>query len=353
MFFRGSFLRVSLTVFTLTSCLGCQITYYLHSAYHQSVLANSREPIDKVLRKSSTTEEERRKLKLVQEVKAFSEKELGLKASQNYTSYVKLDDPYVTYIVQVAYAEELKPYLWRFPFIGDVPYKGYFVKSMAVEEAASFPKDKYDTFIRGVSAYSTLGWFQDSVLSTMLRYEDYELVEILIHETVHTTLYIKSAAEFNERMATFLGQEGMKIFYRQKEGDNAKALAKAEDDTHDQKLFSAFVTKELEDLKKWYIENKGKISKELKTARLKEIQTRFAKELKPKLKTENYREFERRELNNALLLAYQTYEYSLADFQKLFDHFGHDFKKTLEWLKGLEKEPKPDQTLKDFVSSLK
>jgi predicted aminopeptidase len=337
----------------LLSLCGCQLGYYMHSAYHQSLLVNKRESIDKVLRKSSTTEEERHKLMLVKEVKAFSEKQLGLQASQNYTSYVKLDDAYVTYVVQVAYADELKPYLWHFPLIGDVPYKGYFVKSMALEEAASFPKDKYDTYVRGVSAYSTLGWFQDSVLSTMLRYEDYELVEVLIHETVHTTLYIKSAAEFNERMATFLGQEGMKIFYRQKEGDNAKALLKAEEDSHDQKLFSVFVTKEIEDLKKWYIDNKGKVTKESKTARLKEIQTRFSQELRPKLKTDNYREFERRELNNALLLAYRTYEYSLEDFQKLFDHFGHDFQKTLAWLKGLEKDHKPDQTLKDFAASFK
>jgi predicted aminopeptidase len=346
-------LRIALGLAALFSTLGCQLGYYIHSAYHQSLLVNSRESIDKVLRKSSTSADERHKLQLVQEVKAFAEKDLGLKSSQNYTTYVKLDDNYVTYVVQVAYAYELKPYLWHFPLIGDVPYKGYFVKSMAIDEAAKFPKDKYDTYVRGVSAYSTLGWFQDSVLSTMLRYEDYELAEILIHETVHTTLYIKSAAEFNERMATFLGQEGMKLFYRQKEGDNSLALKKAEDDSHDQKLFSLFVTKELEALKKWYVDNKGHVSKETKTARLKEIQTRFTKDLKPKLKTDNYREFERRELNNALLLAYQTYEYSLEDFQKLFEHFGRDFKKTLAWLKGLEKDPKPAQTLKEFVSSLK
>lgn len=336
---------------TVALC-GCQLGYYLHSAYHQSLLVNNREPIDKVLRKSSTTPEEKRKLELVKEVKAFTESDLGLRSTQNYTTYVKLEDPYVTWVVQAAQAYELKPYLWHFPLVGDVPYKGYFVKSMALEEAAKFPKEQYDTFVRGVSAYSTLGWFQDSVLSSMLRYEDYELVEVLIHETVHTTLYIKSAADFNERMAQFLGIEGMKIFYRKKDGENSATLKKAEDDSHDQKLFSVFITKELEDLKKWYVDNKGKVTAETKRQRLKDIQARFTKDLKPKMKTDNYREFERRELNNALLLAYKTYEFSLADYQKLFDHFAHDFKKTLDWLKGLEKDPKPDQTLKAFVSSL-
>jgi len=273
-----------------------------------------------------------------------------LRRSQNYTTFVKLEDPYVTYVVQAAYAWELKPYLWHFPLVGDVPYKGYFVKSMAYEEAAGFAKDRYDTYVRGVSAYSTLGWFQDSVLSTMLRYEDYELAELILHETVHTTLYIKSAAEFNERMATFLGHEGMKQFYLKKEGPASPQLKKADDDGHDQKLFSEFITREVNSLKKWYVENKGHVTPESKAERLKELQARFKSGLNPKLLTENYRDFEKRELNNAYLLAYQTYEYSLSDFQKLFDHFDGDFGKTLDYLKSLERDPQPDQTLRTFVS---
>ena len=340
-------------LFLVFSSLGCQLGYFAHSAYHQSILVNSREPIDKVLRGTSLTEEQKNKLRLVQEVKAFGESELGLKASRNYTTFVQLDSPYVTYIVQAAYALELKPYLWSFPFVGDVPYKGYFVKAMAEDEAATFDKTKYDTYVRGVSAYSTLGWFQDSVLSTMLRYDDYELAETIIHETVHTTLFIKSAAEFNERMATFMGQEGMKLFYQHKLGDNSKALEKAEQDTHDQKLFSQFITREVQDLKRWYEAGKGKITPADKTARLQALQQRFLSEVKPNLQTHGYREFEKGRLNNALLLAYQTYEYSLEDFQKLFDHYHHDFKQTLAYLKTLERDPKPAQTLKDLVSTFK
>ena len=109
--------------------------------------------------------------------KAFGEDELGLKQSKNYTSFIQLDEPYVTYIVQAAEAFSLKPYHWHFPFVGDVPYKGYFKKNLAEEEAASLDKNLYDTSIRGVSAYSTLGWFEDSILSSMLRYEDHDLVD--------------------------------------------------------------------------------------------------------------------------------------------------------------------------------
>jgi predicted aminopeptidase len=323
--------------------------YYLHNAYYQSKLINSRKSIDKALRSSKLSDEQKRKLRLVEEVKAFAESRLGLVKTSNYTTYVQLDEPYVTYVVQAAYAHELKSYLWKFPFVGEVPYKGYFKKKYADEEAATFNKNEFDTYVRGVSAYSTLGWFQDSVLSSMLRYDDRDLVEVILHETVHATLFIKDAADFNERMATFLGHEGMKMFYLNKEGKGSAELKKAEDDTHDQNLFSAFITKELQDLKKWYEDNKGKVTADRKAARLKEIQKRFS-ELKKKFKSDGYLDFEKRELNNALLLSYQTYEYSLADFEKLFRFNGGDFKRTLNWLMTLKKSKKPDQVLKDFVS---
>lgn len=333
-------------------CSGCQIGYYMHSAYYQSKLAKSRRPIAEILKEDKLNADQKRKLELVQEVKAFGESQLGLKKSKNYTTYVQLDEPYVTYIVQAALAFELKPYLWHFPFVGDVPYKGYFRKALAEEEAAKFDKEKYDTYVRGVSAYSTLGWFQDSVLSSMLRYTDTDLVETILHESIHTTLYIKSAADFNERLATFMGHEGMKLFYLRKEGASSTHLKEAEDESADQKLFSAFLTRELDSLKAWYEANAGKVTKESKAARLKEIQTRFTRELKPKLKTTMYADFAKHELNNAYLLAYKTYEFSLADFAKIYDHFGHDYRKTLDWFKGLEKEKNPEKALKDFAAGV-
>lgn len=329
--------------------VGCQLGYYMHSAYNQSKLAARRQPIDEALKSDKLNDAQKAKLRLVQEAKAFAESKLGLAKSKNYTSFVQLDEPYVTYIVQAAYAYELKPYLWHFPFVGDVPYKGYFRKALADDEAKSFDPDKYDTYVRGVSAYSTLGWFQDSVLSSMLRYEDEDLVETIIHETIHTTLFIKSAAEFNERVATYLGHEGMRLFYLEKEGADSPHLKQAAVDRADQKVFSDWITGEFEKLKNWYEVNKGKVTKEMKTARLKELQASFTREVRPRLKTKAYGEFEKRELNNALILAYKTYEYSLEDFDKLWAMFGGNFGKVMGWLKTLEKDKQPERTLKAFV----
>lgn len=301
------------------------------------------------MQNSHLTEGQKNKLRLVEEAKAFAENDLGLARSSNYDTFVQLDSPYVTYIVQASKAYELEPYLWKFPFVGEVPYKGFFSKDLADEEAAQFDKKDWDTYVRGVSAYSTLGWFQDSVLSSMLRYEDHDLVETIIHETIHTTLFIKSAAEFNERMATFLGHEGMRLFYLKKEGADSRNLKKANDDAADQKLFSTFFTKEVKSLTDWYKSKKGGVTAEMKKQRLHEIQTRFKTEVKPHMKTSSYEDFEKRELNNAFILAYRTYEYSLDDFDKLFKHFGGDFKKTMDWLKTLKNSRAPEKDLKDFV----
>lgn len=333
------------------SSTGCQLSYYMHSAYYQTKLLQSRKSIDYALEHGHLNEIQKAKLRLVGDAKKFAEQKLGLKKTSNYTTFVQLDEPYVTYIVQASFPMELKPYLWKFPFVGEVPYKGYFRKKLAEEEAAELRTREFDVFTRGVSAYSTLGWFQDSVLSSMLRYEDYDLVETIIHETVHTTLFIKDAAEFNERMATFLGHEGMMKFYRERGTEGETQLKKAEADAFDQKLFSAFLTREVEELKKWYESGKGQITPDAKATRLKEIQARFSADVRPKMKTKAYEEFEKKELNNAILLAYRTYEYSLEDFAKLHEKMGSDFIKTLEWLKTLDGVKAPEQKLKDFVSA--
>ena len=130
------------------------------------------------------------------------------KKTKNYSTFVNLHRPYVTYIVSAAPKNELKYYTWYFPIIGSVPYKGYFNEAGANGEARDLASEGYDTYVRGVTAYSTLGWFKDPILSSMLAYSDYDMVNTIIHETVHTTIYIKSNANFNERLASYLGDLG-------------------------------------------------------------------------------------------------------------------------------------------------
>jgi predicted aminopeptidase len=326
---------------------GCQITYIVKSAYSQADLLRRRIPLEQALKDPVLNEEQKRKLELALAARQFAEKDLGLKATLNYTTYVQLDRPYVTYVVSAAERNELKVYNWRYPLLGALPYKGFFDPAEAATEAARLEQQGYDTYVRGVSAYSTLGWFRDPILSSMLRYKDYNLVNTVIHETVHATIYIRSEADFNERLATFFGNKGAEAFYLSREGKNGKTLKAMVDDNHDDGLFSAFISKELDLLRQWYEERKAApVSDGIRAARFREIQDRFRTEVRPRMRSANsYKSFETEELNNARLLTYRLYYENLDDFEAVFEKLGGDFHKMLDFCKSLEKSNDPKEDL--------
>lgn len=323
----------------------------MSSAYNQMKLLNSRVPIDEALKDPNISTEEKRKLELAQKARAFAENDLHLKPTQNYTSYVKLDRPYVTYVVSAAYKWELKHYQWSYPFVGKMPYKGYFNEPDAKAEETELKKEDLDTYMRGVSAYSTLGWFKDPLLSSMLRYKDYDLVNTIIHETVHATLYIKHEADFNERLANFLGNKGAELFYLKTEGPDSKTLAEVRKDNEDDKVFSQFISKELKDLDGWYKNLPAtERSEEKRMARISEIQTRFKSDILPKMKTNNYEKFTKASLNNAKLLIYKTYMQDLSDFEKLYEISNRDVSVFVSRCKELEGASDPATKLREIIS---
>src|SRR5690606_3806447 len=123
----------------------------------------------------------------------------------NYSEVAWLDRRYVSWTVSASDPWRLQPYEWSFPIVGRVPYLGFFKEEEAREKEQELIQKGLDTYLRGVSAYSTLGWFEDPLLSSMLNYEDHVLAETLIHELVHTTIWIKNSTDFNERLASYLG----------------------------------------------------------------------------------------------------------------------------------------------------
>lgn len=331
---------------------GCQITYYLKSAYHQAKILNARRPIEKVLVDPKIDSETKRKLKLALKAREFAEEVLGLKPTSNYTSYSDIGRPYVSWILHAAPAFELKHHLWWFPLVGHLPYKGFFSIEEAQEEAKHFPSEKFDTYIRGVTAYSTLGWFEDPILNTMIAYSDHHLVNLIIHETLHSTLYIKSNADFNEQLATFIGNKGTQLFYLNQEGDKSPTLDLIKKEAEDEKLFSEFITRELDLLDQWYRDQKNPTpSLESKELRLNEINSRFAKEILPLFKVHNYTAFANQKLNNAQLLSLKTYVYDLSKFEQAFASLGGDFKKFILFCKSLEKSKDPSNELEKIGPS--
>lgn len=344
--------KVLLALLSIQILSACQMGYLMKSGYGQMKLLSSRVPITEALQSPELNEAEKKKLVLAQEVRQFAETSLYLKSTQNYTSYVELGRPYVTYVVSAAPKWKLKHHEWSYPFMGKMPYKGYFEEKDAQEEEKELQRKDLDTFMRGVSAYSTLGWFNDPLLSSMLRYDDYDLVNTIIHETVHATLYIKHAADFNERLATFLGNKGAELFYLQKEGINSPTLKEIKNKNEDNRLFSQFISTELKELEKWY-ENlpPSERSEEIRQERIRLIQKRFSKNLHPLLRTKGLQKFSEIKLNNARLLVYKTYMQDLEDFQKLYDLLGQNYSVFIEKCKSLESAKDPAQTLKELIAS--
>ena len=325
---------------------GCQLSYFTKSAYHQLDLLNQRIPIETALKDPNLKPEYKKKLELTQEVRQFCAEKLGLNIEKNYTSFVDLKRPYVTYVVSAAHPWELEHHEFKYPIVGKMPYKGFFIEADAQAEEQSLKKQGLDTYLRGVTAYSTLGWFKDPVLSSMLEMSEHDFINTLIHETVHATLYIKNSADFNEQLATFLGNKGTELFYLEKEGPQSPTLQIIRDEQHDDLLFAQFIESELKLLTEWYASLKSESrSEESKEQRLREIQNRFQQTLVPQLKTSSYQRFSKLKLNNARLMVYKTYMHSLDSFALAYEKLGGDFKLFMEKMKTLEKSESPEQEI--------
>ncbi len=305
-------------------------------------LLSSTETYESVLKKPDLTIEQRNKIELARKVLDFAKNELKLNSEGNYSKIVMLDRPYVTYVVSAAEAWKLEPYQWSFPIVGKVPYLGFFNQQEALDQEQELKNKGYDTYMRGVSAYSTLGWFKDPLLSSMLRYDDHVLVETLIHELVHTTFWVKDHVEFNERLATFLGRKGTELFYQSDQNINTVM----NNEIADEILFSKFITDEVQQLSHWYQslpESQQRI--EIKEARIKEIQTKFQTQIIPKMKTDSYQKFADLKLNNARLVMYRTYLKDDGDFERLWAKSGQNFAKFIELCQPLENSKNPDESL--------
>ncbi len=331
----------------------CQIGYLVKSSYYQMSLLSQRVPIEKVLADPKVDESTKIKLRLGQEARRFSEEVLKLSSSKNYTTYVQLDQPDVSYVVSASPKWKLEHHLWSFPFVGEVPYKGYYRRADAEEEEKDLKKKNLDTYLRGVLAYSTLGWFNDPILSSMMRSKNYHLVNTIIHETVHATLYIKSSADFNERMAVFLGNKGTELFYLKKEGANSETLKTIKNENEDDRIFSEFISNEITNLATWYqqrSEQNG--SEEERSQHFLAIKENFKNNIEIKMKTDIYKKFSKVELNNARLLLYKTYMQDLSDFQTLYELTGEKFTEFLHCCETLKKSDKPEQGLKVIITDL-
>jgi predicted aminopeptidase len=195
---------------------GCQAGYVVKQGWRHMRLLSRSEPIDAFETidavEPGAASNRAEKLAWVPRVLEFSEKAIGLDPGDSYRTYLDTGDAPVSWIVTAAHPLALIPYVWSFPFVGQVPYKGYFDEEDAQAEATRLREEGFEAAVFPVTAFSTLGWFRDPVTSPMLEGSLPDLVDNLIHETTHRTVYFPGNASFNESLATHIAREGTTRF---------------------------------------------------------------------------------------------------------------------------------------------
>jgi predicted aminopeptidase len=200
----------------VTSSGGC---YLLQSAQGQLSLMAKREPIPRVIDEPTTPAALRAQLKSVTAIRNFASRELGLPDNGSYRKYADIGRPYVVWNVVAAPEFSVDPKQWCFPIVGCVAYRGYFVEKRARRFAAGLHAKGFDVVVGGVAAYSTLGHFDDPILSSMVGWNDVELASIIFHELTHQLLYVPNDVSFNEALATTVEEEGVRRWLRQQGRD--------------------------------------------------------------------------------------------------------------------------------------
>jgi len=200
-------LIAGLLLLCLAGCAG--VGYYYQAVSGQMELWRKSQPIETLIGDSHTDPKLRERLELVQRVRDFASTELALPDNGSYRKYADLQRPYVVWNVFATDEFSMKPLDWCFPFAGCVAYRGYFSEKTAEEFGAGLQSKGRDVFVSGVPAYSTLGWFDDPVLNTFIRYPDAEIARLVFHELAHQVVYVSGDTMFNESFATAVELEGM------------------------------------------------------------------------------------------------------------------------------------------------
>ncbi len=193
----------------LTGVVSCgTASYYGQALRGQAQIWWRAKPIEQVLSADETTPRLREQLRLVQDLRSFAKTHLHLPAHRAYHHYADLGRRHVVWVVYAAPEFSVEARSWWYPVVGKLQYRGYFSETAARKEADQLKAQGLDVLVGGVDGYSTLGWFHDPVLNTFLHRTDAELAELIFHELTHVMLFLPGDTEFNEALATAVGQEG-------------------------------------------------------------------------------------------------------------------------------------------------
>lgn len=332
---------IGICVILLVYLSGCSTASYLTrmGIGQAKVLLFSR-PNSEVLKDAEVSQEAKDRIKFVLEVKRYAEERIGLEKTGNYSKYFQVEDNDLLFVVSACPRDSLTPYQWTFPIVGKMSYKGFFRVEDANKEREKLERAGFDTCVRRASAYSTLGWFKDPIFSTMLHGERAIIAQIVIHELTHATVFIKDYFDFNEQMATFIGDQGAIDFFSERYGRDSEGYRDARNVLHDDLIVGKFIGDVCAHLRELYSRNVSRGKKlELREEIFGKAKGDF-RGLKAQLKTPLYLGFEEERFNNAVLLSYWQYIGGLELFNEFYQVLNEDLGRMVAFLKEVEKSGK-------------
>jgi len=318
------------------------IIYGFGQGYGQLKVLMNAQSIEKILEKEDLQQEMRRKLLLVGEIKKYAIEQLGLHNSENYTTIYDQKGKPILWVVRACEPFALRNKEWYFPIVGTVSYKGYFNLGKAKKLRDQLKTQGYDTYIREVSAWSTLGWFKDPLMSGVLNNSDGDLANTIIHELTHATIFVKDSLTFNENLASFVGDKGAEFFLTWKYGKDSKEFLTYINTKDDRRKFSNHFVNAAQKLDSLY----GTFTKKMGNERVikKEAMIRsIVMSLDTiKFNNKNYKNrFNESLPNNAFFMSYILYRSGQGELDKLFrNEYEDDLKKMILGLKVLHPDDK-------------
>lgn len=307
-----------------------EVRYLTRAGLEETEILKARKPIAKVLQKTSLDPAVRGQLELVLEARDAAAG-FGLKAGDTYTQYSDVGRDTLLLVLSASPPDCLCPVTWRYPIVGRVPYKGFFDPQAARSAAADLDARGLDTYLRPSGAFSTLGWFNDPLLSTALGGDSVEVAALVFHEVAHNTLYVKSATPFNETFAQLVGYRAAEAFFRAR-GDSANA-ARAADRWHDELVLAGFYDELAARLDTLYASRPDSAA----LAEGRAEAGRWSREqlegpVGGELRTIHVGRLADRPVNNARLIAARIYRTKSALFEAWYQRNGADIRRTVATL---------------------
>lgn len=318
---------------------GCDtVAYYLQAADGQLSLLTRARPVERLVDDAATDPALRERLRVASEIRSFASKELGLPDNRSYRNYVDLGRPFPVWNVVAAPEFSVDAVDSCFPVAGCVPYRGYFSEEAARRHAARLRDSGNDVLVYGVPAYSTLGWFDDPLMSSFIGYPDAELARLLFHELAHQRVYAKGDAPFNESFAVVVEREGVRrwLAAEGRSGELASFIGMRERADE----FTALIRDTRAELSKVYASSADAASmREQKARAFHRLSSRYG-DLKARWGGfAGYDRFLAEPSGNALLVSFETYSALVPAFERLLQAEGGDLRRFYDRVADLAAQP--------------